>query len=58
MERSGMRWTEDGAEAMLKLRASYLSGDFDEYWRFHVREEQTPPPSSRPLEAPTGVGLK
>jgi hypothetical protein len=40
MERSGMRWTEDGAEAMLKLRAAYLSGDFDDYWRFHVREEQ------------------
>jgi len=40
MERSGMRWTEDGAEAMLKLRATYLSRDFDEYWEFHLRQEQ------------------
>jgi len=40
MERSGMRWTEGGAEAMLKLRATYLSRDFDEYWAFHVMQEQ------------------
>ena len=40
MERSGMRWTEDSAEAMLKLRATYLSGDFEEYWRFHVKQDQ------------------
>jgi len=40
MERSGMRWTEEGAEAMLRLRATYLSGDFEEYWDFHVRQEQ------------------
>lgn len=52
MERSGMRWTEDGAEAMLKLRATYLSRDFDEYWEFHVRQEQQrlhPPGLWRPL---------
>lgn len=40
MERSGMRWSEDGAEAMLKLRAIYLSGDLAEYWAFHIREDQ------------------
>lgn len=40
MERSGMRWKEESAEAMLKLRATYLSGDFEEYWRFHVKLEQ------------------
>jgi hypothetical protein len=54
MERSGMRWTEDGAEAMLKLRATYLSADFDEYWPFHVRQEQLrlhPPRRWRPLKA-------
>jgi len=52
MERSGMRWTEDGAEAMLKLRATYLSRDFDEYWEFYVRQEQLrlhPPGAWRPL---------
>lgn len=54
MERSGMRWTEDGAEAMLKLRATYLSGDFDAYWDYHVRQEQLrlhPPDAWRPLRA-------
>jgi hypothetical protein len=52
MERSGMRWTENGAEAMLKLRSAYLSRDLDEYWEFHVRQEQLrlhPPGLWRPL---------
>jgi hypothetical protein len=40
MERSGMRWTIKGGEAMLRLRAIYLSGDFDAYWAFHMRREQ------------------
>lgn len=39
MERSGMRWTPTMAEAMLQLRATYLSGDFEEYWAFHVQQE-------------------
>jgi hypothetical protein len=40
MERSGMRWTPAMAEAMLRLRATYLSGDFEEYWDHHVQHEQ------------------
>jgi hypothetical protein len=40
MERSGMRWTPKGAEAMLRMRAIYLSGDFVEYWKYHVAREQ------------------
>ncbi len=40
MERSGMRWTEAMAEAVVKLRAVYLSGDFDNYWLFHILQEQ------------------
>jgi hypothetical protein len=40
MERSGMRWTETMAEAVVKLRAIYLSGDFDRYWLFHIVQEQ------------------
>jgi hypothetical protein len=40
MERSGMRWTQLMAEAVVKLRALYLSGDFDTYWNFHIREDQ------------------
>jgi len=39
-ERSGMRWTQTMAEAMLQLRAIYLSGDLDEYWQFHVEQDQ------------------
>ena len=40
MERSGMRWTEDMAEAIVQLRAIYLSGDFDAYWSFHIEKDQ------------------
>lgn len=40
MERSGMRWTLPTAEAMLKLRATYLSGDFEEYWAWHIQRDQ------------------
>ncbi len=40
MERSGMRWTEQMAEALVQLRAIYLSGDFDCYWQFHIEQDQ------------------
>ena len=40
MERSGMRWTERMAEAIVQLRAVYLSGDFDAYWQFHIDQDQ------------------
>jgi hypothetical protein len=40
MERSGMRWTEPMAEALVQLRAIYLSGDFDRYWDFHIEQDQ------------------
>ena len=40
MERSGMRWTEPMAEAIVQLRAIYLSGDFDHYWQFHIEQDQ------------------
>ena len=35
MDITGARWSVDGAEAVLRLRALRASGDFDEYWRFH-----------------------
>lgn len=31
----GARWSTEGAEAVLLLRAVVLSGDFDAYWAFH-----------------------
>lgn len=40
MERSGMRWKVPTAEAILKLRALHLSGDFEAYWQYHVEQEQ------------------
>jgi hypothetical protein len=40
LERSGMRWSLAGAEAMIQLRSLYLSGDLDDYWDFHLEQEQ------------------
>lgn len=40
MERSGMRWAAKMAEAMLKMRAVYLSRDFEKYWNYHVTMDQ------------------
>src|SRR5450631_2249537 len=40
MERSGSRGTEQMAEAIVQLRAIYLSGDFDQYWTFHIEQDQ------------------
>ena len=40
MERSGMRWSLPIGEAMLKMRALYLSGHLEEYWDHHVEQEQ------------------
>lgn len=48
LERSGMRWSPEGAEAMLKMRAVYLSGDSDEYWQFHLSEDQQRLYATRP----------
>jgi hypothetical protein len=36
---SGARWGLLRAEAVLRLRSLYLSGDFEEYWMFHERQE-------------------
>jgi hypothetical protein len=36
---TGARWDLPGAEAILKLRALHSSGDWDDYWRFHRRQE-------------------
>ncbi len=39
MDITGARWSLDGAEAILKLRALIANGDFEDYWRFHLRRE-------------------
>jgi hypothetical protein len=40
MEVTGARWRLKDAEAILKLRALRASGDFDDYWAFHLKQEQ------------------
>jgi hypothetical protein len=40
MDITGARWGLAGAEAVLRLRSLRSSGDFDEYWQFHLRAEQ------------------
>jgi len=39
MDITGARWSLDGAEAVLKLRALRASHDFDAYWSFHEAKE-------------------
>jgi hypothetical protein len=39
MDITGARWGLEGAEAILKLRAVIANGDFEDYWRFHLRRE-------------------
>jgi hypothetical protein len=39
MDITGARWGLEGAESILKLRALTASGDFDAYWRYHLRRE-------------------
>lgn len=39
MGRTGAVWSAAGAEAVLRLRALRTSGDFDDYWLFHVAKE-------------------
>ena len=40
MDITGARWSVDGAEAVLKLRALRCNGDFDTYWQFHLDQER------------------
>lgn len=37
---TGARWGLAGAEAMLTLRATTIAGDADQYWRYHLEQEQ------------------
>jgi hypothetical protein len=39
MGRTGAVWSMNGAEAVLRLRALRASGDFDDYWAFHLVKE-------------------
>jgi hypothetical protein len=39
MEITGARWGLEGGEAVLKLRALVINGDFEAYWAFHETQE-------------------
>ena len=40
MERSGMRWCLAGAQAMLNVRAIYLSSYWDDFQTWRIAQEQ------------------
>lgn len=40
MEQTGMRWTINGAQAMLHLRSIYLNGDWTAYTNYRIEAEQ------------------
>ncbi len=39
MERSGMRWTLESAQAMLDVRSTYLNGDWDTFMQYRIDQE-------------------
>ena len=40
LEQTGMRWTVDGAQAMLHTRATYLNGKWDDFLEYRIQTEQ------------------
>ena len=40
MDGSGKRWTKQGAQAVLDLRAVVQNGDWTDFWNFHISREQ------------------
>ena len=47
MDITGARWSSEGAEAVLKLRAVRTNGDFEAYWRHHLEHERARVHASR-----------
>jgi hypothetical protein len=39
MERAGMRWTIESAQAMLDVRSTYLNGDWDAFMTYRIDQE-------------------
>lgn len=40
LELTGMRWTVQGAESVIRLRAVYINKDWKEFWRFRRKSER------------------
>lgn len=53
MEITGARWGLEGGEAVLKLRALVINGDFDAYWDFHEQQEYQRNHRAKCSEMPT-----
>jgi len=49
---TGARRSVRGAEATLRLRSLRSSGDFDDYWRFHLQAEHQRNHASRYAKKP------
>jgi hypothetical protein len=52
MDITGARWGLEGGEAVLKLRALVINGDFDAYWNFHEHQEYQRNHRAKFLEIP------
>ena len=39
MERAGMRWSIDGAQAMLDMRSTYLNDDWEQFTAYRIKKE-------------------
>jgi len=39
LERAGMHWTKEGAQAMLDVRSEYLNGDWEAFQRYRIEQE-------------------
>jgi hypothetical protein len=40
MEGTGMRWTREGAQAILELRSVEINGDWETFWGYHTATEK------------------
>jgi hypothetical protein len=52
MDITGARWGLDRAEAILKLRSLKVSGDLEDYWAFHFRQEHARNYPAAPIPHP------
>jgi len=41
LELTGMRWTVQGAESVIRLRAVYINKDWKDFWRFRRKSEKS-----------------
>jgi hypothetical protein len=41
LELTGMRWTVQGAESIIRLRTVYINKDWKDFWRFRRKSERS-----------------